>query len=140
MWTFILVVVFYAIMFVVSKELTKSEHYGGALTLSVWMLIDYLFFDNLTMVFMLTVLSGAIIFLLSYLKAKWLDNNRTVLSYAKEDLKIEKRHQKEENILFYAAFIIAPFIWKYAENTHYIIWVPVVFFVIERCLFWMRRN
>lgn len=140
MYAFILIVVFYAIMFVVSKELSKSEHYVGAMILSSWMLIDYLCYDNWTLMFLLTVISGIAGFFLSYQKAKRLDEGYSFATYVQRGQKIANR--KQEKILFWLAFIVCcPLICKFQKDTYYVIWIPVAFFIIERCLYLtIRKN
>ncbi len=139
MYTFILIFVFYAIMFVVSKELSKSEHYAGAMTFSSWMLIDYLCYDNWTLMFLLTVVSGLAGFFLSYQKAKWQDKGCSFATYVQKGQKLANR--KQEIILFWLTFIVCcPLICKFQKDTSYVIWIPVAFFIIERCLYLTIRK
>jgi len=134
MYVFILIIVFYAIMFVVSKELSKSEHYVGAMAFSSWMLIDYLCYDNWMMILLLTIFSGIVAFFLSYQKAKRLDKGCSFATYVQKGQKITNR--KQEKILFWLAFIVCcPLICKYQKDTLFVIWIPVLFFAIERFLY-----
>ena len=134
MVTYVSVILVYLFLFFRNRNLAVINHYGDSLTLSIWMLLAYLFCDKWVVYVMLLILTGGAVFALSYYWAKMKGTANAFSDYAVNSYKTE--NSKVEWCLFIMYFLIlSPLIERLDAASVYRMLIPAFYFIIERVLY-----
>ena len=135
----IIVILAYTILFIRSKKIGQIDYYATSLTLSVWILLAYIFYaDHWWLYVLLLLVVGVATYGLSFVMAL---KNAEVSKFSDYFFNAAKTgNRKLETILFVFYFPVFPPLIERLDKTS--IWsylLPVGYFTVERILFYIFR-
>ena len=140
MYSFLIVILLYSLLFVRSCYLSLANHYAASLTLSVWLFLSYVIHDAWLAFVLLLIATGVGIYAITYWLAVKKGMVRSISEYALDSYKGENR--KLELALFTLYYLVlSPLVERLDCESVYVLLIPFAYFGIERTLFCMfMRN